>query len=93
MLLGLMGVCTDSTAGAVSAQGSWMTIGLTFAALGTPSVRNVVIQLTLAVADYQVLTANLGLLDVACERHDNRRICLIFPSVGWCKPPRGLTLD
>jgi hypothetical protein len=93
MLLSLMEVCTDCTARIVPAQGSWMTVGLTLTTLGAPPVCNVVVQLALAVADNQVLTANLGFLDVACERHDNRRICLMFSSVSWCKPPWGLTLN
>ena len=93
MLPGRIGFCTDRTAGVVPAQASQMTVGLALAALGTSPVHNVVIQLALAVADNQVLAANLGLLHVACERHHNRGICLIFPSVSWRKPPRGLTLD
>jgi hypothetical protein len=93
MLLRLVGVGTDCTTGIVPAQSSWMTIGLTLAALGASSVCNVVIQLALAVAHNQVLTANLGLLDVACECHDNRGICLMFASVIRCKPSWGLPLD
>ena len=93
MLFGLMGVSTDCTAGVVPAQGSGMTVGLTLAALGAPPVRNVVVQLALPVADNQVLTANLGLLDVACERHNNRGVCLVLLSLSRCKPSRGLALD
>jgi hypothetical protein len=70
-----------------------MTIGLTFTALGTPPVRNVVIQFTLTIANDEVLTANLSLLDVACERHDNRGVCLVLSSVGRCEPSWSLTLN
>ena len=70
-----------------------MTVGLTVTALGAPSICDIVVQFALAVADNQVLAANLGLLDVARERHHNRGICLMFPSVSQREPPRGLTLD
>jgi hypothetical protein len=70
-----------------------MTVGLTFPALGASPVCNIVIQFTLTVANDKVLTANLRLLDVACECHDNRGICLVLSSVGRCEPSWGLTLD
>ena len=66
---------------------------MTFAALGVPPIRNIVIQFTLAVANDKVLMANLSLLDVACERHNNCGIRLVLPSVCRREPSWGLTLD
>ena len=70
-----------------------MTVGLTFMALGASSVRDVVIQFALTVANNEVLTPDLSLLDVAGERHDNCRVCLVLSSVGRREPSRGLALD
>jgi len=70
-----------------------VTVGLTLAALGASSVLNVVIQFALTVANDEVLTANLALLDVACECHNNRGVCLVLPSVSWHEPSWGLALD
>jgi hypothetical protein len=70
-----------------------MTVDLTFTALGASPVCNVVIQFTLTVANDEMLMANLGLLDVACECHDNRGVCIVLLSVDWHKPLWRLTLD
>ena len=70
-----------------------MTVGLTLAALGASPIRNVVIQFALTVANDEVLTANLSLLDVAYERHDNRGVRLVFSSVRRREPSWGLALD
>jgi hypothetical protein len=92
VLLGLVGFCTDCTARVVSAQCHWVTVSLALTVLGASSVRNVVIQLALTVANDEVLTANLSLLDVAYERHDNRGVCLVFSSISRYEPSRGLAL-
>jgi hypothetical protein len=70
-----------------------VTVGLTLATLGASPVRNVVIQLALTVANDEVLTANLSLLDVARERHDNCGVCLVLSSVSRREPSRSLALD
>ena len=69
-----------------------MTVGLTLAALGGFPIRNVVVQFALTVANDDVLTANLGLLDVVCKCHDNRGVHFVFLSVCRCEPSRGLAL-
>jgi hypothetical protein len=70
-----------------------VTEGLTLATLGASSIRNVIIQLTLTVADDEVLSANLSLLDVAGESHDNRGVYLVLSSVSRREPSRSLALD
>jgi hypothetical protein len=69
-----------------------VTVSLALPALGTSPVRDVVIQFALTVANDEVLTANLSLLDVAYERHNNCRVCLGSSSVSWYEPSRGLAL-
>jgi hypothetical protein len=70
-----------------------VTVGLTFTVLRALPIRNVVIQFTLAVANDEVLTANLNLLDVACKCCDGCRVRLVLSSVGRRKPSPGLALD
>jgi hypothetical protein len=93
VLLGFVGVCADRTARVVPTQSSWVAVALALATLCAPSVRNVIIQFTLTVANDEVLTANLSLLDVAGERHDNRRVDLVLSSIGRREPSWGLALD
>jgi len=63
---------------------------VTFGAL---SVRDVVLKLTLTVADNEVLPTNTGLFDVPSECHDNCGVCFISLSVGRSEPPWCLALD
>ena len=93
VLFRLMGLCTDRAAGVIPAQGSRMSVALALAALGASSVRNVIIQFALAVADDEVLAANIGFRDVACQCHNNCGVCLLLSSVSRGEPPRGLPLD
>jgi hypothetical protein len=93
VLLRFVGVGADRTARVVPAQCSWVAIALTLTALCAPSVRNVIIQFALAIANDEVLTTNLSLLDVACECHHNGRVYLVLSSVGRCEPSWGLALD
>jgi len=93
MLLSLVGVCADRTARVVPAQSRWVAVDLALAALGAPSIRNVIIQFALMVTDNEVLTANAGFLDVACQRHDQSGVCLLLSSLSWGEPPGGLPLD
>ena len=67
-----------------------MTVGLTLAALGGFPIRNIVVQFALSVANDEVLAANLSLLDVSCECHDNRGVRFVFSSVCLYEPSRGL---
>ena len=69
-----------------------MTVGLTLAALSASSVCDGVIQFALTVANDEVLTANLSLLDVACKCHDNRGVYLVLSSVSRHEPSWGLAL-
>jgi hypothetical protein len=92
MLPNLMGFCTDYTSRVDSVQSHWVTVSLALTVLGASSIRDIVIQLALTVANDEVLTANLSFLDVAYERHDNRGVCLVFSSVSWYEPSWGLAL-
>ena len=69
-----------------------MTIGFSLAALGGFPIHNVVVQFALTVANDEVLAANLSLLDVACECHDNRGVRFVFSSIGRCERSWGLAL-
>jgi len=93
MLFGFVGVCADRTAGGVSAQSSGVSVGLAVVTLGAPTVCDMVFQLTLAVADDEVLAANACLFDIPCKCHDNCRVRFVFSSTGRSKLPWRLALD
>jgi len=93
VLLGLVGVCTDHTAGIVPAQSCWVAVGLALEVLSVSSVRNIIIQLALTVTDNEVLIANADFLDIACQHHNHCGVCLMLSSLSWGKPSGGLPLD
>jgi hypothetical protein len=70
-----------------------VAVGFALAALCAPSVRNVIIQFALTITDNEVLTADAGFLDVACQRHNHCGVCLVLASLSWSEPPGGLPLD
>ena len=93
VLFGFVGLYADCTARVVPAQSRRVAVGLALVALGVPSIRNVIIQFTLTVTDNEVLTADAGSLDVACQCHNHRGVCLMLSSLSRGKPPGGLPLD
>jgi len=70
-----------------------VSVALALAALGASSVCNVIIQFALMVTHDEVLAANIGFLNVACQRHNNCGMCLLLLSVSRSEPSWGLPLD
>jgi hypothetical protein len=93
MLFGLVEICTNSATGVTSAKSSRVTIDLAIPALRASSVCNIVIQLAPTVANNEVLSANIGLLHIACKCNHNCRVCFVLSSVSWGEPLWGLPLD
>jgi len=58
MLFGFVGACADGTARGISAQSGKLSIGLAVVTLHTPTVCDIVFQLTLTVADNEVQATN-----------------------------------
>jgi hypothetical protein len=69
-----------------------MTVCLAVSVLGTPSIRDVVVQLAFAIAHNQIPTANGGFVDVARKHHNDCGVCFGYLSIVRSQPPRGLTL-
>ena len=65
MVSSYVGASTNSAAGVILAEGSWVSIGLAFAALCASSVGDIDFQLTLSVTYDEVLVANSILLDIS----------------------------
>ena len=93
MFFSFVGVCADRTAGGVLVQSSGVSVGLAVVTLGASTVCDIVLQLTLAVADDEVLVANACLFDILCKCHDNCRVRFVFSLTGRSKPPWRLALD
>jgi len=69
-----------------------VAIPLAVAALCTPAVRDVLLELAFPVADNQVVQSNISFLDVFCERHDDGGVCLVLTPVCRGQPSWSLYL-
>jgi len=87
-----VGASRDSTARVVPAEGSRVPIGLTVAALCTASIWDVVIQLAFPVTNDKSLSTDGILLDITCQRHDDRRVCFMLAALWGCQPSWSLSL-
>jgi hypothetical protein len=92
VVLSCMRFGADSTAGRVLTEGCWVAIALAVAALGATAIGNIVGKLAFPVADGKVMSANISLLGVAGQSHDNSGVCLVLTAVCRGEPPWRLSL-
>jgi len=93
VLASVVGASANGTAGAVSAEGSEVSVSLTVVALCAPTVCDIVIQLTFTVADNEILATDASLFDTSPKCHHDCRIRFGFASFGSSQPTWCLTLD